>query len=520
MDVLFQVFSGENDNSPLLGRYCGNYLPQDLISNTNQLFVRFKTDNSLVQGGFRIEYKTICGGVYSELTGMLSSPYYPDSYPAHAQCIYDIRLEPGYLVNVTFHFMEIEDHQDCRYDFLEVRDGESEDSPLIGQLCGINTPENIISTYNFLWMKFETDGSVQNRGFYAQYEAIEIGCGGVLTDPVGQLSSPRHPDRYPHSMTCSWYLKAPANHIIRLTFTSFELEHDSSCQYDYILVQDLDGTEIGKFCGNRKPPSLTSMDSSIFVKFVTDASVARDGFTANYEFLDASQACGGTFYRESGVIKSPGYPNRYPHNAHCIWILKGQNHRQITLNITSFELEEHQNCRYDYLEIRNGEYESSPLAGKYCGTDILKSITSHSNVMRLEFKTDNSMSSRGFEIYFDSSATGCGARLTSPRGSIVSPNYPQPYPYSADCEWLIQTSAGSLLSVSIVDVDIEEHQQCLYDYLQIFDGPTENSKSILKICNNQQSPGSLLSSGNAALIRFRSDNTHAGGGFHLAYQTG
>ncbi|GFQ96473.1 cubilin, partial [Trichonephila clavata] len=390
---------------------------------------------------------------------------------------------------------------------------------MIGQLCGTITPENIISTYNFLWMKFATDGSVQNRGFYAQYEAIEIGCGGVLTDPVGQLSSPRHPDRYPHSITCSWYLKAPANHIIRLTFTSFELEHDSSCLYDYVLVQDLDGTEIGKFCGNRRPPSLTSMDSSIFVKFVTDASVARDGFTANYEFLDASQACGGTFYRESGVIKSPGYPNRYPHNAHCIWIVKGQNHRQITLNITSFELEEHQNCRYDYLEIRNGEYETSPLTGKYCGTNILKAITSHSNVMRLEFKTDNSMSSRGFEIYFDSSATGCGARLTSPRGSIVSPNYPQPYPYSADCEWLIQTSAGSLISVSVVDVDIEEHQQCLYDYLQIFDGPTENSKTLLKICNNQQSPGSLLSSGNSALVRFRSDNTHTGGGFHLSYQT-
>ncbi|GFT29649.1 dorsal-ventral patterning tolloid-like protein 1, partial [Nephila pilipes] len=409
-----EVYSGDTDSAPLLGRYCGNFIPQDLFSDTNQLLIRFKTDNSLVQGGFKMEYKTICGGVYSEFSGILSSPYYPDSYPAHAQCLYDIRLEPGYLVNVSFHFMEIEEHTDCQYDFLEIRDGDSEDSPLIGKLCGSSTPENIISSYNFLWMKFETDGSVQNRGFYAQYEALEI---------------------------------------------------------------------------------------------------------ANYQFLDASQACGGTYYRESGVIRTPGFPNRYPHSAHCIWVLKGQNQRQISLNITNFQLEEHQNCRYDYLEIRNGEYETSPLVGKYCGTNILPRITSHSNVLRLEFKTDNSMSGQGFEIYFDSSATGCGGQLTSPRGSIVSPNYPQPYPYSADCEWLIQTSAGSLISLSIVDVDIEEHRECLYDYLQVFDGKTENSKSILRICNNQQSPGNLISSGNSLLVRFRSDSSHEAGGFHLSYQT-
>lgn len=31
------------------------------------------------------------------------------------------------------------------------------------------------------------------------------------------------------------------------------------------------------------------MDNTLLVKFVADESVARDGFTANYEFLDASE---------------------------------------------------------------------------------------------------------------------------------------------------------------------------------------------------------------------------------------
>lgn len=59
---------------------------------------------------------------------------------------------------------------------LQVRDGDTEESPLVSRLCGYNTPtESIISTYNKLWVKFETDGSVQTRGFKAVYEAIEIG---------------------------------------------------------------------------------------------------------------------------------------------------------------------------------------------------------------------------------------------------------------------------------------------------------------------------------------------------------
>ncbi|CAL1282886.1 unnamed protein product [Larinioides sclopetarius] len=514
-----EIYSGNSDRAPLLGRYCGQTPPPELLSNTNQLFIRFRSDNSVHHNGFKAEYKTICGGLYTELTGTLTSPYYPDSYPLFAQCIYDIRLEPGYLINVTFHYMEIEAHLECRYDYLEVRDGDSDTSPLINRLCGYTAPESVISTYNNLWMRFETDGSVQNRGFYAEYTAIEIGCGGVFTETRGFVASPRHPDRYPHSVTCSWYLKAPPGHIIRLTFSTFSLEPDSECQFDYVLIQDMDGTSIGQFCGNRKPPVLTSMDNALFVKFVTDSSVSREGFTASYEFLDVKEACGGTYYRESGVIRSPGFPERYPHNAHCIWVLKGKLNRQIALNVTTFNLEEHNNCRYDYLEIRNGEYETSPLVGKYCGTNILQIIKSHSNVLRLEFKTDNSQSGEGFEIYFDSTATGCGGTLTSPRGSIVSPNYPQPYPYNADCEWLIQVSAGSLISLSIVDIDIEEHRECRYDYIQVFDGPTENSKSLLRICNNRQIPGSLTSTGNSLLIRFRSDFSEEAGGFHLSYQT-
>lgn len=55
--------------------------------------------------------------------------------------------------------------------------------------------------------------------------------------------------------------------------------------------------------------------------------------------------------------------------------------------------------------------------------------------------------------------------------------------------------------------------------LQIFDGPTENAKTLTRLCNNQQNPGPIWSSDNSLLVRFRSDVTEAAGGFHLVYQT-
>ncbi|KFM76021.1 Cubilin, partial [Stegodyphus mimosarum] len=415
--------------------------------------------------------------------------------------------------------MQIESHRDCKYDYLDVHDGDSEDAPLLGHLCGYRVPESIISSYNFLWMKFETDGSIQNRGFYSVYEGMAMGCGGLLTEEAEQISSPRHPDRYPHSLTCRWLIRAPETHVIRLTFTSFYLEMDSQCRFDYVDVEESSGVSLGRFCGSRIPPILTSLENTIIVKFVTDTSISRDGFNANYEFLDASQACGGTYYQESGVIRSPGFPNRYPHSAHCVWIIQAKDYRQVTLNVTRFEMEDHENCRFDYLELRNGGTETSPLLGKYCGNRTIPEIRSHSNILRLEFKSDISMSAPGFEIFFDTTAVGCGGILSSPSGSIVSPNYPQAYPFNADCEWLIRVSHGSAISVTIIEIDIEEHETCMYDYLQIFDGDSENSKCLLNICNNQQNPGPIVSKGNTMLLRFRSDSNQEAGGFHLVYHT-
>lgn len=80
-----------------------------------------------------------------------------------------IKLEKNYQVALQFQHFEIENHDDCMYDYLEIRDGPEATSPLLGRYCGYRSPDALKSTGNSVWMKFASDGSVQKAGFSLDY---------------------------------------------------------------------------------------------------------------------------------------------------------------------------------------------------------------------------------------------------------------------------------------------------------------------------------------------------------------
>ncbi|XP_031467853.1 bone morphogenetic protein 1-like [Phasianus colchicus] len=64
---------------------------------------------------------------------------------------------------------QIERHDSCAYDYLEVRDGASESDALIGRFCGYEKPDDIKSSSNRLWLKFVSDGSINKAGFAVSF---------------------------------------------------------------------------------------------------------------------------------------------------------------------------------------------------------------------------------------------------------------------------------------------------------------------------------------------------------------
>ena len=54
---------------------------------------------------------------------------------------------------------------------------------------------------------------------------------------------------------------------------------------------------------------------------------------------------------ESGTIQSPYYPDRYPDDKDCYYLIRQEPGHVNTLMITDLDIERHGDCKYDYLEV-------------------------------------------------------------------------------------------------------------------------------------------------------------------------
>ena len=69
-------------------------------------------------------------------------------------------------VRIKFDAFYVEPHLSCQYDYLEVRDGESSSSRIIGsKLCGDIAPYAIVSSGPSMTLVFHTDSSGRQTGF-------------------------------------------------------------------------------------------------------------------------------------------------------------------------------------------------------------------------------------------------------------------------------------------------------------------------------------------------------------------
>lgn len=132
-----------------------------------------------------------------------------------------------------------------------------------------------------------------------------------------------------------------------------------------------------------------------------------------------------------------------------------------------------------------------------------------------------------------------------PPGYITSPNYPSNYPQNIDCVWIITVPNGEAVQLDFEgDFYIESHTgyvsyvlnnhifgtynyltiwifstRCLYDYIEVRDGPTSDAALIGRLCGNTR-PSTQHSSGTTMYIRFRTDGSITHVGFKAKYSIG
>ncbi|CAG5136891.1 unnamed protein product, partial [Candidula unifasciata] len=112
----------------------------------------------------------------------------------------------------------------------------------------------------------------------------------------------------------------------------------------------------------------------------------------------------------------------------------------------------------------------------------------------------------------------CGGHLYDSTGVITSPNYPNPYPHRRECQWVITVPTGNSIQLTVTNFDLEGHENCIFDVLEIYAGSDSSGPRLTSLCHHIPEPQTLHATGTSAFIRFRSDFSVSGTGFRLTYQ--
>ena len=480
---------------------------------------------------FFVRERNVCGRNLFSSTGIIRTPRFPFRYLPNRNCTWVIHVDSGLQVKLNVSTFQLEPQSEVNgqcYDYLEIRNGKRPDSPLIGKYCGNGPLPNIVSHSNYLFLRFISDPSMQNRGFELSYEAIDTGCGGIFVGETGTIESPEYPDSYFSNMNCEWKIRVAEGSSIILYIVSIDIEVHSTghCNFDYLEFFDGESDSahsFGKYCNSMDGVSKNVFYSStnrMFIRFTTDASVNHGGFKLTYR-----TECNRTLTGRYGVIESPNYPFPHSHNMNCNWHILAPLGNNVTVSFTSLTLEPSVECTFDHVNISEAvrprpipmslaaqlDFPTYPynlsskvvLCGNHSG-NLPAPIQFTTNEIVINFRSDESRSiGSGFRLEW--SAIGCGGEyIERPKGVISSPNYPNPYPREVECLWHIKAPDGNRVDLMVENLDVEYSKTCMFDYVQVFGGPDENSPSIVKLCD-QATKMHVSSIGSYMTIKMVSD---------------
>lgn len=167
-DSLF-IYDGNSNSSSLLAAYHKNSSPSVLLSSSNNLFIEFISDNSLVDKGWSAAYQSNYCSSQTVLTSI--SDTFSDgsganyNYKNNSNCEWLIHDSLGRPINLVFTQFKTEQ----AYDYVYVYDGNSTSANLLGSYDGNTMPPDLTSTAGDMLVKFISDGGVTDEGWEAYY---------------------------------------------------------------------------------------------------------------------------------------------------------------------------------------------------------------------------------------------------------------------------------------------------------------------------------------------------------------
>ncbi|CDW53687.1 cubilin [Trichuris trichiura] len=506
--------------------YCGDNKPSLILSSGPKLSLLFHTEAANKRRGFRLTYKRKCGLQIRDANGTIQSPNFPNSYSQAEQCEYTIRTMSSFAIEVLFMNVDLGNenayfNRNCTENFIQLDTAST--VWFNKRFCSMKGRIRFTTSGGYFKIIFNTNGTTKNKGFQAAYKVYDVGCGAILNNLHGVITSPSYPDRYLHNMDCVWKISVPSAYRIKISFNSFALEEERNCTHDYVAVYETYQSDqvntgfLGRFCGHLMPSPLASTYNLMAIVFHSDSNMNNDGFELRYDAVKGHAACDFTFTASHGVVSSYGYPEPVFQRMSCTYHIRVNRGYKIRLHSFNLTLP----CRYGYLEFRNGPSETSPIfpglpESRLCDGVQIDDLQSHGNMIVVMFRSYGDVLARAsllFRFEYEELASSCGGVVSEITGDIASPQHPYKSSHSYDCTYHVVVPEGIRILYST-----SKGQCSVFDTLQIFDGPYAASDLLENVCGELGPPRILTSSRNQMTIRYRHFATSSSG-FLAKYTT-
>ncbi|XP_043980416.1 neuropilin and tolloid-like protein 2 isoform X1 [Gambusia affinis] len=213
----------------------------------------------------------------------------------------------------------------------------------------------------------------------------------------------------------------------------------------------------------------------------------------------------GTWVRKSdgGSFSSPNYPNTYPPNKECLYVLEALPRQRIELQFSKiFQIEASFECRFDHIEVRDGPFSFSRLINRYCGTANPGRILSSGRFMWIRFYSDDELEGKGFQVQYMFTADpefhlhvggllnpipDCQFELTGFDGVIRSHQVEEENKVmpdqAVDCIWTIQAPMKSRIYLKFLEYQMENSNECKKNFVAVYDGSSAIEDLKAKFCS-------------------------------------
>ncbi|XP_061097831.1 adhesion G-protein coupled receptor G6 isoform X2 [Conger conger] len=182
-----------------------------------------------------------CNQVLTAPLGSFTSPCYPGDYPKSLACKWTLQAPAGFVVQLTFADFELEEALGCIYDRVTVNTGSND-----VKFCGITAHGlTLNSTGNVMELSFNSDFSVQKKGFNITYRQVAVAL---------RNQKVRIPQGNKDFAQASSHIPMPT--LQQFTFC-FEIARDKQKNKETIFSYEKSGTDILVFGMSETQMALT-----------------------------------------------------------------------------------------------------------------------------------------------------------------------------------------------------------------------------------------------------------------------